>query len=1073
MSDFEQLRLNFEPTSSKLPSPERFPYNRGKHKVANYVVPDLLNSKNPLIVTGYTSLDKVIDFLCDCYQKWEKDEQAYKLIRLYLGHEPSPSQRQTFRLASQQLSQELIDYWLEKGISLFLCVKVLAAIKLIETNRVQVRISSEKLNHAKIYKGDEAVTIGSSNFSLSGLYFQDEGNSRFTPLEPERFKEAGQLGENYWNQGKDYQAEILALLNRLLKIVSWREALARACAELLEGDWAKRYIKPSDISDELPLWPSQERGIAQAIWTIDNFGAVLVADATGSGKTRKGAHLIRSVINHLWRMGRMRRDLTILVCPPLVEESWQRETTNCGTSIQIYSHGILSAPNSDKHQNAMNAVRRAQVLAVDEAHNFLNRGSQRTRKIFGNMADYVLLFTATPINRGPQDLLAIVDLLGADNFDDQVLQVIERIGRRGRPNETMSVNERVLLKRQIQKFTVRRTKKMLNSLVDKEPESYKNSLGQLCRYPRHEARTYSCQETKSDRSLAQSIRELSANLRGLINLQSSLEVSDAQRDEGLNEENYLNWRLKGAVGLATHHIASNLRSSRAALLEHLRGTKAAKDYFQLQDKIKQKETGNLINQLREGAGHPPPNRLSIPLPDWLTDAREHERVCQEEMAIYEQIASLVTQMSPARENAKAQLLSSLIGKHQIVLAFDRHLITLYDIKQRLQQQCNYQILVGTGNSETDKKLIKQVSALGSKATQTIILCSDALSEGVNLQQASAVVQLDLPSVIRLAEQRIGRVDRMDSPHASIEVYWPDDSSEFALRADERFFERHQFVAQVLGSNLPLPESLAVPTEQIIAELENPPSEAQNWEELQDAFEPIRCLISGDSALILEETYEQLRDSRARVISSVSLVEANHPWAFFAIKGTERNAPRWVYFERPQADPITDLEIISSQLRQNLGEQIVDLPFSDRAAELLELFLDSLNLKEELLLSQKKQRALAEMRQILPKYQQTTQEENQRERRETIENLVALFSLEKTEQAVDLGLVAECWLDLIRPVWYEKLVHRRRSKPLLLKDLRSDLIKKPLSTEELQKAFNVELHIPPLDQRIVAAILGIA
>lgn len=49
------------------------------------------------------------------------------------------------------------------------------------------------------------------------------------------------------------------------------------------------------------------------------------------------------------------------------------------------------------------------------------------------------------------------------------------------------------------------------------------------------------------------------------------------------------------------------------------------------------------------------------------------------------------------------------------------------------------------------------------------LCSDRLSEGENLQQAACVVRLDMPSLARIAEQRVGRVDRMDDPHREIEA----------------------------------------------------------------------------------------------------------------------------------------------------------------------------------------------------------------------------------------------------------------------------------------------------------------
>lgn len=47
------------------------------------------------------------------------------------------------------------------------------------------------------------------------------------------------------------------------------------------------------------------------------------------------------------------------------------------------------------------------------------------------------------------------------------------------------------------------------------------------------------------------------------------------------------------------------------------------------------------------------------------------------------------------------------------------------------------------------------------------LCSDAMHEGINLQGASVIVHFDMPTTLRIAEQRVGRVDRMDSPYERI------------------------------------------------------------------------------------------------------------------------------------------------------------------------------------------------------------------------------------------------------------------------------------------------------------------
>lgn len=163
------------------------------------------------------------------------------------------------------------------------------------------------------------------------------------------------------------------------------------------------------------------------------------------------------------------------------------------------------------------------------------------------------------------------------------------------------------------------------------------------------------------------------------------------------------------------------------------------------------------------------------------------------------------------------------------------------------------------------------------------LCSDSLSEGVNLQAASALVHLDMPSVIRVAEQRTGRVDRLDSPHAEVEVWWPRDAEAFALSADARFLDRVGAVTELLGTNLPLPEDLqqqsreSVDADTLIREYERT---ARSIEEAEphDAFAAVRGLVEGSGALVEPDIYEYYRERSVRVLSRVSVVASDTVWA---------------------------------------------------------------------------------------------------------------------------------------------------------------------------------------------------
>jgi hypothetical protein len=1008
--------------------------------------------------------------------------EAHRSIRLLIGHEPYPTERQDFRGRGHAFSQEVRDYWLGRGISLHLSARVLAALELLNSGLVEVRTSGSIPVHAKMYVADDAVTLGSSNFTASGLERQVEANVRLTPNDGDRWDEARGLADAIWNTGVDFRDQLVELLHELLSCVTWQEALARACAELLEGAWATRFREVSQFGEGYALWPSQEQGIAHALWVLEHQGSVLIADATGSGKTLLGAHLLRRVMTRLVRSGRGRSELAILMAPPAVLPEWERQAAECGAMLRGYSQGHLSNAVSQAGELARKAIRRTQVLAIDEAHNFLRR-SKRTRSLFSNIADHVVLFTATPVNRGPRDMLAMIDLLGADNLEDETLEVLQRLWkRRGDLGEGMTTSEREQLRRGIRAFTVRRTKADLNRMVDREPDRYQLPSGRVCRYPAHRPRIYECGEPAGDLELATEIRRVASRLRGLSRLNGTLELTEPLRREGLTEEAYLKGRLRGAAALAGHEVAASLRSSQVRLLEHLRGTA---EIFRERPELRSASVTvklGVYEHLHQIAGHPPASRLSAELPVWLRDPETHRAACEEERAIYQEIERLAQRMTDTRERAKAALLRRLVREHRLVLAFDGYLITLADLRLRLEQPKGTpgapEIIVATGESESARRKLYERFRPESDAEGIIALCSDALAEGVNLQAASVVVMLDMPSVIRVAEQRIGRVDRMNSPHDEIEAYWPVDPPPFAVRASERLVERHRFVTAHLGSNIQLPAALGgeapdaiVRYEDYVEELEKDLNGQSDANELQDTFAPVRALVEGDKAIVPASIYNQLRGSGARVIASVSVVQSDVAFAFAAIAGTEWGAPRWVYLANRDARPVTDLEAVCTALRTHLTPETQDRPLDDVAAQAIERVLSQLELHEEELLPRGKQRALAEMRHIVKRYRRESADDASRCR--VLDDLLALASGKLEGRAVDRAALADWWLRTIQPVKFKHLAARARTRPVLLRNLRADLLRVPIETEQLATAFGTPLFTRGIDERVVAAIVGVA
>ena len=289
----------------------------------------------------------------------------------------------------------------------------------------------------------------------------------------------------------------------------------------------------------------------------------------------------------------------------------------------------------------------------------------------------------------------------------------------------------------------------------------------LCRYPNLIAKTYKLKESDKDIELATRIDELSSKLYAVRSLsQKPIRFHPYWRELGKSEDQYLETRLNSAKALAQYQIRRCIRSSRAALLEHVLGTEAALDKYEIGRFEKSQSTGNVLSAIEQAAGQCPENQLSIQLPSWLADPEEHAKASRHDAEIYRQIVNCVIDMSPAREYAKASHIREVARRHSLLLAFDKTPITLAYLRAMLLKLDDMPDILFAIGSPSDRDRVKEKFALGSDA-KAIALCSDSLSEGVNLQQASALVHLDMPSVVRIAEQRVGRIDRLNSPHKSM------------------------------------------------------------------------------------------------------------------------------------------------------------------------------------------------------------------------------------------------------------------------------------------------------------------
>ena len=265
------------------PPAERFLLNTPGEVVRKQLLRDFAVAESIQILTGYSGLDEVIRLLARINVDTE--------VRLLFGDEPRASDRDRPTFSPKALSAEIREHFLEEGLSCDVFVDVYDAVERLKTEKASARLieATPQRLHGKVFVTDRMAALGSSNFSRNGLEANLEVNARFDAArESRRYRETAAIADHYWEQGDDYTDRLIDLIGQLFKKVSWQEALAKACAELLEGEWAQAFLDEGAVLGGNKLWPHQRQGIAQALYVLARHGSVLIADATGSGKTPDG-----------------------------------------------------------------------------------------------------------------------------------------------------------------------------------------------------------------------------------------------------------------------------------------------------------------------------------------------------------------------------------------------------------------------------------------------------------------------------------------------------------------------------------------------------------------------------------------------------------------------------------------------------------------------------------------------------------------------------------------------------------------------------------------------------------------
>ena len=252
--------------------------------------------------------------------------------------------------------------------------------------------------------------VGSSNFTHAGLNKNIELNIRHE----QNVDQLQDWFEEKWQEGMDITEAVLDVIESRVKEYNPYDVYVRSMYEYFKtreetvSEWENH---ESVVYKNLSQY--QKDGYNSLVEIAQHYSGAFLCDGVGLGKTFVGLMLIE-------RFVKKERKNVVLIVPAsarisvweITIKKYMPEILKSFYSFMIINHTDLLL---EKNQDVMdNITDQAEIVIIDEAHHFRNRSSNRYRKLFDMMANgpqkQMFMLTATPINNSFLDLQHLIEL---------------------------------------------------------------------------------------------------------------------------------------------------------------------------------------------------------------------------------------------------------------------------------------------------------------------------------------------------------------------------------------------------------------------------------------------------------------------------------------------------------------------------------------------------------------------------------------------------------------------------------------------------------------------------------------
>ncbi|MBC7334341.1 MAG: helicase, partial [Actinobacteria bacterium] len=551
----------------------------------------------------------------------------------------------------------------------------------------------------------------------------------------------------------------------------------------------------------------------QAINILEKYNGVFISDVVGLGKSFIGS----AIIDYYHKRGKR----ALIICPPRLMEMWKHYDTYYDLGAEILSMGMLSQDNGF---GIINKYKDKEIILIDESHNFRNSENNRYRNLLEFLSQHkdknqkkLVLLTATPQNNSPYDVYNQIKLF---HHEDETNIPITPSNLRDFINNV--IEKKVSFQALLQRLLIRRTRSHIKKYYSDEKINGKPIV-----FPRRnipEPILYSIEQVYHNMysEILDYFKHLTFARYNLFNY-----VKKEFRDKSPYKElQSAGKNLRGFVKvLLLKRIESSIFAFKSTISNLI---KIHKKYLYAIDNLSLLPIGDSVQNLIYSVDDISDDSLDFgsELESLLSKSKEkYEISCLEieklkedlnkDLEIFEKIKGIIENITPDKDDKLIKLKEKIEeirrekGNSEKILIFSQYADTVKYLYDQLKDLFGNEIEWATSKSENLAKIVARFAPIANEASDedknnpvNILISTDVLSEGQNLQDCSIIINYDIHwNPVRLI-QRVGRVDRIGSEKDEIYIFnfFPEAELEENLRISERVSRRIQEIHNFFGED---------------------------------------------------------------------------------------------------------------------------------------------------------------------------------------------------------------------------------------------------------------------------------